>query len=112
MAATALVGYVGAISPLKRKRFLIVFMCLLIAAMFAELGLGGVIWFKTLRMRSLYKDKWQMVWPDTLKIAFQDMVRETLFSPSSSFVSLSSLFKATHLLFSPTLCDSLLNRHR
>ncbi|KAK3825671.1 MAG: Tetraspanin/Peripherin [Benniella sp.] len=73
VAATALVGYVGAISPMKRKRFLVVFMCLLVAAMVAELGLGGVIWFKTLRMRSLYKDKWQSVWPDTLKIAFQDM---------------------------------------
>ncbi|KAF9985069.1 phospholipid scramblase 1, partial [Modicella reniformis] len=72
VAATALIGYVGAISPLKCKRFLVSFLVVMIAAMMAELGLGGVIWFKTLRMRSLFKDKW-LIWPDSLKIAFQDM---------------------------------------
>ncbi|KAF9579480.1 phospholipid scramblase 1, partial [Lunasporangiospora selenospora] len=36
------------------------------------LGLGGVVWFKTLRMRSLFYDQW-LTWPSALKVAFQDM---------------------------------------
>lgn len=51
------------------------FIVLLIAVILAELGLGGVIWFKTLRMRSTFQDQWTHLWADTLKIAFQDMVR-------------------------------------
>ncbi|KAF9109235.1 phospholipid scramblase 1 [Mortierella sp. AM989] len=76
VAATSLVGYIGGISPVRRKRFLIAFAWLIIAAMIAELALGGVIWFKTLRMRSLFAFQWP-TWPKSLKIAFQDMTSLT-----------------------------------
>ncbi|KAF9930738.1 phospholipid scramblase 1 [Linnemannia zychae] len=73
VAATGLVGFVGAIAPIKCKNFLMAFIVLLIAVIIAELGLGGVIWFMTLRMRSTFQDKWSNVWASSLKIAFQDM---------------------------------------
>ncbi|KAF8983912.1 phospholipid scramblase 1 [Entomortierella lignicola] len=72
VAITTLVGYVGGISPVRRKRFLIAFTWLVFVAMIAELALGGVIWFKTLRMRSLFATQWP-IWPNSLKVAFQDM---------------------------------------
>ncbi|KAG0215776.1 phospholipid scramblase 1 [Mortierella sp. GBA30] len=72
VAATGLVGFVGGISPVKRKNFLLAFIILMITVMAAELGLGGVIWFKTLRMRSLFGTQW-LTWSDSLKVAFQDM---------------------------------------
>ncbi|KAF9548264.1 phospholipid scramblase 1 [Mortierella hygrophila] len=73
VAGTGLIGFVGAIAPIKRKDCLMAFIVLLIAVILAELGLGGVIWFKTLRMRSTFQDQWTNLWVDTLKIAFQDM---------------------------------------
>ncbi|KAI1320210.1 phospholipid scramblase 1 [Mortierella claussenii] len=76
VAATAIVGYVGGIAPVRRKSFLVAFAWLIVAAMIAELALGGVIWFKTLRMRSLFATQW-MTWPDSLKVAFQDMTSLT-----------------------------------
>ncbi|KAG0210855.1 phospholipid scramblase 1 [Mortierella sp. GBA30] len=76
VAATALVGVIGGIAPVGRKSFLVAFAWLIIAAMIAELGLGGVIWFKTLRMRSLFASQWT-TWSDSLKIAFQDMTSLT-----------------------------------
>ncbi|KAI7819995.1 hypothetical protein BC939DRAFT_505258 [Gamsiella multidivaricata] len=72
VAGTALVGYVGGVAPVRRKRFLVSFAWLMVAVMIAELSLGGVIWFKTLRMRSLFASQW-LTWPDSLKTAFQDM---------------------------------------
>ncbi|KAI1319227.1 phospholipid scramblase 1 [Mortierella claussenii] len=76
VAATALIGFVGGIAPIKLKNFLLAFVVLLIMVAGAELGLGGVIWFKTLRMRSLFQSQW-LLWPDTLKIKFQDMTSLT-----------------------------------
>ncbi|KAF9437975.1 phospholipid scramblase 1 [Entomortierella beljakovae] len=76
VSVTSLVGYVGGIAPVRRKRFLVVFAWLIVAAIIAELALGGVIWFKTLRMRSLFGTQWP-TWSDSLKIAFQDMTSLT-----------------------------------
>ncbi|KAG0045976.1 phospholipid scramblase 1 [Gryganskiella cystojenkinii] len=76
VAGTALFGYVGAVFPVRRKDFLMAFITLLIAVVIAELSLGGVIWFKTLRMRSLFGEEW-LVWSSGLKIAFQDMTTLT-----------------------------------
>ncbi|KAF8939223.1 phospholipid scramblase 1 [Haplosporangium gracile] len=73
VAATGVIGFVGAIAPIKRKDCLVAYIVLLIAVILAELGLGGVIWFKTLRMRSTFQDQWTHQWAPTLKIAFQDM---------------------------------------
>ncbi|KAG0357180.1 phospholipid scramblase 1 [Podila minutissima] len=70
---TGVVGIIGGTSPVRRKVFLVSFVWLLIAVVLAELGLGGVIWFKTLRMRSLFQSQWIDLWSDSLKIAFQDM---------------------------------------
>lgn len=75
MATTALVGFVGGAAPVRFKMLLIAFVWLIVTAMLAELGLGGVIWFKTLRMRSLFHTQWVGEWSDSLKVAFQDMVR-------------------------------------
>lgn len=75
VAGTGIIGFVGAIAPIKRKDCLVAFIVLLIAVILAELGLGGVIWFKTLRMRSTFQDQWTNLWADSLKVAFQDMVR-------------------------------------
>ncbi|KAG0254677.1 hypothetical protein BG011_005570, partial [Mortierella polycephala] len=72
VAAISFVGYIGGISPVRRKSFLVAFAWLILAAMIAELALGGVIWFKTLRMRSLFATQW-LTWPNSLKTAFQDM---------------------------------------
>ncbi|KAF9912878.1 phospholipid scramblase 1 [Linnemannia zychae] len=77
VAATGLVGFVGAIAPISRKDFLLAYVVLLIAVILAELGLGGVIWFKTLRMRSVFQDKWTNEWVLSLKAAFQDMTSLT-----------------------------------
>ncbi|KAF9162602.1 phospholipid scramblase 1 [Mortierella sp. AD011] len=76
VVGTAVFGLVGGAAPIKLKVILTSFVFMLIGAMLAELGLGGVIWFKTLRMRSLYQSQWP-TWPDTLKIAFQDMTSLT-----------------------------------
>ncbi|KAF9287407.1 Tetraspanin/Peripherin [Linnemannia elongata] len=73
VAGTGIIGFVGAIAPIKRKDCLVAFIVLLIAVILAELGLGGVIWFKTLRMRSTFQDQWTNLWADSLKVAFQDM---------------------------------------
>ncbi|KAF8950816.1 phospholipid scramblase 1 [Entomortierella lignicola] len=72
VAATAVVGLIGGIAPIRFKKFLLTFVILIIAVMMAELGLGGVIWFKTLRMRSTYQTQW-LTWSDSLRAAFQDM---------------------------------------
>ncbi|KAF9181950.1 phospholipid scramblase 1 [Haplosporangium sp. Z 767] len=72
VAVTAIVGFIGGAAPVQRKRILVSFILLMISAMFAELALGGIIWFKTLRMRSLFQTQW-LDWADSLKIAFQDM---------------------------------------
>ncbi|GJJ73742.1 hypothetical protein EMPS_06100 [Entomortierella parvispora] len=72
VAVTALVGYIGGFAPVQRKNFLLAFAWLMIIAMIAELSLGGVIWFKTLTMRSLFSRQWP-TWQDSLKVAFQDM---------------------------------------
>lgn len=61
---------------MRRKRFLIAFAWLVVFALIAELSLGGMIWFKTLRMRSLFRTQW-ITWSTELKVAFQDMVNET-----------------------------------
>ncbi|KAF9112143.1 phospholipid scramblase 1 [Mortierella sp. AM989] len=76
VVGTAIVGIIGGIAPIRFKKFLLAFVILLISVMLAELGLGGVIWFKTLRMRSLYQHQW-LDWTDSLKIAFQDMTSLT-----------------------------------
>ncbi|KAG0341052.1 phospholipid scramblase 1 [Podila humilis] len=73
VAATGIVGIIGGLSPIRRKIFLVSFVWLIIACALAELGLGGVIWFKTLRMRSLFHTQWLTIWHDPLKVAFQDM---------------------------------------
>ncbi|KAG0292686.1 phospholipid scramblase 1 [Linnemannia gamsii] len=73
VAATGIIGFVGAIGPVTRKDCLLAFIVLLIAVILAELGLGGVIWFKTLRMRSTFQDQWSHNWTPSIKIAFQDM---------------------------------------
>ncbi|KAF9934123.1 phospholipid scramblase 1 [Linnemannia zychae] len=77
VATTALVGYIGGAAPVRFKAFLVAFVWLIVTAMLAELGLGGVIWFKTLRMRSLFHTQWVNEWSDSLKIAFQDMTQMT-----------------------------------
>ncbi|KAF9419976.1 phospholipid scramblase 1 [Podila epigama] len=76
VVVTGLVGIIGGTSPINRKVFLVTFVWLLIAIVCAELSLGGIIWFKTLRMRSLFHDQW-LNWPNTLKTAFQDMTSLT-----------------------------------
>jgi hypothetical protein len=88
VAATGIVGFVGAIAPIKRKDCLIAFIVLLIAVILAELGLGGVIWFKTLRMRSTFQDQWTHNWTPSIKIAFQDMVRPIAWILLCSLVSI------------------------
>ncbi|KAF8943733.1 phospholipid scramblase 1 [Haplosporangium gracile] len=77
VAVTALVGYVGGAAPVRFKILLVAFVWLIVTAMLAELGLGGVIWFKTLRMRSLFHTQWVGEWSDSLKVAFQDMTQMT-----------------------------------
>ncbi|KAF9381869.1 phospholipid scramblase 1 [Podila verticillata] len=72
VVGTAVVGLIGGTSPIRRKLFLVSFVWLMIAVVLAELGLGGVIWFKTLRMRSLFQSQWGL-WPNSLRVAFQDM---------------------------------------
>ncbi|KAF9914499.1 phospholipid scramblase 1 [Lobosporangium transversale] len=72
VAVISLIGYIGGSAPVRRKPFLTAFAWLIVAAMVAELALGGVIWFKTLRMRSLFASQW-LVWPESLKVTFQNM---------------------------------------
>ncbi|KAI8603005.1 hypothetical protein EDD21DRAFT_370294 [Dissophora ornata] len=72
VVATSLVGILGGTSPVRRKFFLVSFVWLIVLVMLAELGLGGMIWFKTLRMRSTFALQW-VTWADSLKIVFQDM---------------------------------------
>ncbi|KAF9437241.1 phospholipid scramblase 1 [Entomortierella beljakovae] len=76
VVGTSIFGIVGGMYPIQRKSFLLLFVILLLSVMLAELGLGGIIWFKTLRMRSLYQIQWE-TWTDSLKIAFQEMTSLT-----------------------------------
>lgn len=95
VAGTGIIGFVGAIAPIKRKDCLVAFIVLLIAVILAELGLGGVIWFKTLRMRSTFQDQWTNLWADSLKVAFQDMVRIHDIDSSLLFLCCFNLFLFT-----------------
>ncbi|KAF9216142.1 phospholipid scramblase 1 [Podila verticillata] len=76
VGATGILGLLGGMAPVRRKRFLIAFAWLVVFALIAELSLGGVIWFKTLRMRSLFRTQW-ITWSTELKVAFQDMTSLT-----------------------------------
>ncbi|KAG0235856.1 phospholipid scramblase 1 [Actinomortierella wolfii] len=73
VALTALVGYVAGVKPIERKKILVTYCWLVLLAIIVELALGGVVWFKTLRMRSLFDEKWRHEWPDSLKLEFQEM---------------------------------------
>ncbi|KAG0265477.1 phospholipid scramblase 1 [Actinomortierella ambigua] len=76
VAITSLVGYVAGVKPIERKKILVVFCWLVLVAILAELALGGVVWFKTLRMRSLFDEKWRQEWPASLKVQFQEMLEQ------------------------------------
>ncbi|KAF9408242.1 phospholipid scramblase 1 [Podila epigama] len=76
VALSGFIGLLGGLAPVRRKRLLITFAWLVLFALIAELTLGGIIWFKTLRMRSLFRTQW-ITWPTSLKIAFQDMTSLT-----------------------------------
>ncbi|KAF9582897.1 phospholipid scramblase 1 [Lunasporangiospora selenospora] len=104
VAVTALVGYVGGIQPVERKPFLVAFAWLMVAAMIAELALGGVIWFKTLRMRSLFQSQW-LTWPDTLKIAFQDMTSLTGYGLCCGYMDGQEIVSSGHCISPSTPFD-------
>ncbi|KAI8595573.1 hypothetical protein EDD21DRAFT_35346, partial [Dissophora ornata] len=72
VTATTGLGMIGGMFPIKRKEFLLAFAVMLVITMMAELGLGGAIWFRTLRMRSVFETQWINDWSDALKISFQD----------------------------------------
>ncbi|KAG0364284.1 phospholipid scramblase 1 [Mortierella sp. AD032] len=91
VAATALVGFVGGAAPVRFKVMLVAFVWLIVCAMLAELGLGGVIWFKTLRMRSLFHTQWVNEWPDSLKVAFQDMTQMTGYGQCCGYNDVGSI---------------------
>ncbi|KAF9971888.1 phospholipid scramblase 1 [Actinomortierella ambigua] len=74
VALSSLVGYVAGVKPIERKKILLTFCWLVLLAIIAELALGGVVWFKTLRMRSLFDEKWKHEWPNSLKAQFQEML--------------------------------------
>ncbi|KAF9127798.1 phospholipid scramblase 1 [Mortierella sp. 14UC] len=92
VAATALVGFVGGAAPVRFKVVLVTFVWLVVCAMLCELGLGGVIWFKTLRMRSLFHDQWVGEWSDSLKVAFQDMTQMTGYGQCCGYNDVKSVF--------------------
>ncbi|KAF9942485.1 phospholipid scramblase 1 [Mortierella antarctica] len=102
VAATALVGFVGGIAPVRRKPFLVAFAWLIIAAMIAELALGGVIWFKTLRMRSLFETQW-LTWSNSLKIAFQDMTSLSGYSQCCGYQDGEQIVRSGACAASPTV---------
>ncbi|KAG0274356.1 phospholipid scramblase 1 [Linnemannia exigua] len=91
VAATALVGFVGGAAPVRFKVMLVAFVWLIVCAMLAELGLGGVIWFKTLRMRSLFHTQWVNEWSDSLKVAFQDMTQMTGYGQCCGYNDVGSI---------------------
>ncbi|KAG0271609.1 phospholipid scramblase 1 [Linnemannia exigua] len=100
VAATGLVGFVGAIAPIRRKDFLVAFIILLILVILAELGLGGVIWFMTLRMRSVFQDKWLHEWALSLKASFQDMTSLTGYGQCCGYTTVSDMVESEACKFS------------
>ncbi|KAK3842958.1 MAG: hypothetical protein J3R72DRAFT_420825 [Linnemannia gamsii] len=94
VAATGLVGFVGAIAPISRKDFLIAYIILLILVILAELGLGGVIWFKTLRMRSVFQEQWLHEWALSLKASFQDMTSLTGYGQCCGYATVADMVES------------------
>lgn len=93
VVGTTLFGIIGGLYPIQRKNFLLFFVVLLLSVMLAELGLGGIIWFKTLRMRSLYQGQWE-TWSDSLKIAFQEMTSLTGYDKCCGYLQGQSIVKS------------------
>ncbi|KAJ2844218.1 hypothetical protein IWW36_005270 [Coemansia brasiliensis] len=70
--ASAVVGITGALSPLSRKKWLLVYVWLIVLATLLETGIGIWMWSRTLDVNGIYSYNWRHVWPDDVKQMFQD----------------------------------------
>ncbi|ORY01475.1 hypothetical protein K493DRAFT_312429 [Basidiobolus meristosporus CBS 931.73] len=71
---TGLIGLLGFLSPLKRRGLLTFFIWLITVVLFAQLALGGLMWFNSLNIRGSYAEKWRS-WSPTLRAVFQETDR-------------------------------------
>ncbi|KAJ2843310.1 hypothetical protein J3B02_005302 [Coemansia erecta] len=67
-----LVGIVAIVSPLKRKRWIVAYIWLVIIAMLVQTSVGIWMWVRTLDINDLYGYNWRNLWSDDIKSAFQD----------------------------------------
>ncbi|KAI9505262.1 Tetraspanin family-domain-containing protein [Coemansia spiralis] len=70
--AVSLVGIVGAMSPLSRKRWLLAYNWLLSTTILLETGVGLWMWARTLDINGLYAFNWRNLWSSDVKQSFQD----------------------------------------
>ncbi|KAJ1951108.1 hypothetical protein FBU59_000355 [Linderina macrospora] len=69
---SALSGIVGALAPLRRKRFLQFYTWTIVLLILAEVSVGLWVWYRTLDANDMYAYNWRMLWPDSVKQVFQD----------------------------------------
>ncbi|KAJ2597283.1 hypothetical protein GGF39_003118 [Coemansia sp. RSA 1721] len=67
-----IVGIVAILSPLKRKRWIVAYIWLVVIAMLVETGVGIWMWVRTLDINDLYGHNWRSLWSDDIKGIFQD----------------------------------------
>ncbi|KAI9474979.1 Tetraspanin family-domain-containing protein [Coemansia mojavensis] len=70
--ASAVVGVIGALSPLSRKKWLLAYVWLIVLATLFETGIGIWMWTRTLDVNGIYSYNWRNVWPGVIKQMFQD----------------------------------------
>ncbi|KAJ2485335.1 hypothetical protein EV174_001799 [Coemansia sp. RSA 2320] len=72
MLLTALLGIFASLSPLKRKRFLQVYIGLCSLLMFIMGIISIVLWVRTLNIDDLNGNMWRDIWSSQLKRSFED----------------------------------------
>ncbi|KAJ2523646.1 hypothetical protein GGI11_001359 [Coemansia sp. RSA 2049] len=66
------VGIIGVLAPLKRKKWLVAYICLQVLTIIVETGVGIWLWSRTLDINDLYGFNWRSLWSDEMKMSYQD----------------------------------------
>ncbi|KAJ1729122.1 hypothetical protein LPJ61_003679 [Coemansia biformis] len=70
--ASATVGVMGALAPLRRKSWLTAYVWLVVGAILINTGIGIWMWARTLDIGDLYAHNWRHLWPEPVRRSFQD----------------------------------------
>ncbi|KAJ1888325.1 hypothetical protein LPJ66_008638 [Kickxella alabastrina] len=72
VGVNVVVGIIGSLSPLTRKRWLSAYVWLAAIAILVETGMGIWLWSRTLNIDDLHGYNWRNLWSDDIKLIFQN----------------------------------------